>query len=269
MAEIFAETFAISPERVHVTGQPRNDVLVAEEATPPPAEGLPAHRRRILYCPTWREGTQVRLFPFADRDLPGLAEVLEELGAVMYVRTHPNDAAAAASVFEEGGERIVPMQGDVVPEINEVLASFDVLITDYSSVYYDYLMLDRPTIFLPYDVDAYAKAPGFYVPFDEIAAGPRPSTQGRMPGPSRARACATWSTRASTMARRCGCCRSSPAASAHRSSSCCRTQACRALQRSSRTRMSSLRSGSVAERSCSSSGSVCVSYSQVRSNIVS
>jgi CDP-glycerol glycerophosphotransferase len=98
----------------------------------------------------------------------------------MYVRTHPNDAAAAASVFEEGGERIVPMQGDVVPEINEVLASFDVLITDYSSVYYDYLMLDRPTIFLPYDVDAYAKAPGFYVPFDEIAAGPRPSTQAEL-----------------------------------------------------------------------------------------
>ena len=38
-------------------------------------------------------------------------------------------------------------------------------------------MLDRPTIFLPYDLDEYAQRPGFYIPFEEIAPGPYPTSQ--------------------------------------------------------------------------------------------
>lgn len=176
MAQIFAETFLLRSEQVHRTGQPRNDVLFADasldflERYEPP---LPAHRRRILYCPTWREHTPVRLFPFADRDLALLEEELARLDAVMFVRTHPNDPGK----LEGRHGRIVPMQGDVAPEINDVLAAFDVLVTDYSSIWYDWLLLDRPAVFLPYDLEEYAAAPGFYVPFAEIAAGPCPETQ--------------------------------------------------------------------------------------------
>ena len=69
------------------------------------------------------------------------------------------------------------MQGDVAPEVTNVLPQFDVLVTDYSSVYYDFLLLDRPTIFLPYDLDEYTEAPGFYLPFERIAPGEHPNSQ--------------------------------------------------------------------------------------------
>lgn len=179
MVDIFAQTFGLPPSKIHVTGQPRNDVLLREpedfeDRLPRPP---PPHRRRILYCPTWRDGKRVRLFPFEDGDPGALASALEQLDAVLYVRTHPNDAGALASAFEGTRARVVPLQGDVVPEINDVLAAFDVLVTDYSSIYYDYLMLDRPTIFLPYDLDEYAESPGMYIPFDVIAAGARAATQ--------------------------------------------------------------------------------------------
>ena len=39
------------------------------------------------------------------------------------------------------------------------------------------LLLDRPTIFLPYDLAEYSTSPGFYRPFDEMIAGPQPTTQ--------------------------------------------------------------------------------------------
>ncbi len=176
MAEVFAQTFLLRPEQVHRTGQPRNDVLFDEPSLDflgrydPP---LPPHGRRILYCPTWREHTPVRLFPFPDRDVQALGAELAALDAVLFVRTHPNDPGR----LEKRSERIVPMQGDVAPEINDVLGAFDVLVTDYSSIWYDWLLLDRPAVFLPYDLDEYAEAPGFYVPFDDIVAGQLPETQ--------------------------------------------------------------------------------------------
>ena len=176
MAAIFSETFGLPRSRVHATGQPRTDALfgapepLASRYAPP----LPAHRHKVLYCPTWREGRATRLFPFADRDLSRLQHDLERLDAVLFVRTHPSDQGKLA----RRSGRIVPMQRDVVGEVTAVLAAFDVLVTDYSSVYYDWLLLDRPTIFLPYDLDAYTRTPGFYLPFEEVVSGPCPETQG-------------------------------------------------------------------------------------------
>lgn len=176
MAEIFALTFGLPRGRIHLTGQPRTDVILAaaplslDDRYDPP---LPPHRRKILYCPTWREGVACRLFPFPDADRAALNAALAALDAVMFVRTHPNDPGKLAA----RDDRLVPLQGEVLPEITDGLSAFDALVTDYSSVYYDYLLLDRPTIFLPYDLEAYAKAPGFYLPFERIAAGPCPETQ--------------------------------------------------------------------------------------------
>jgi CDP-glycerol glycerophosphotransferase len=176
MAELFRITFGLPLDRIHRTGQPRTDVILAGQRLDLDARytpALPPHRRKILYCPTWREGTPVRLFPFADADRAALNAALAELDAVMFVRTHPNDTGRLTA----RDDRLVPLQGDVLSEITDALSAFDCLVTDYSSVYYDYLLLDRPTVFLPYDLAEYAEAPGFYLPFEQIAAGPCPDTQ--------------------------------------------------------------------------------------------
>lgn len=179
MAELFTKTFGLPAERIFVTGQPRTDVLarpLAPEIEAVLTRDRPSHRRRILYCPTWREHAPVRLFPFADRDLPALDAKLAALDAVMFVRTHPNDPGGRF----EATERIVGLPGSVLEEITDALPAFAVLVTDYSSVWYDWLLLDRPALFLPYDLAEYTASPGFYRPFDEIAAGPRPVSQAEL-----------------------------------------------------------------------------------------
>jgi len=176
MQDIFHKTFGIKLEKIYVTGQPRTDDLVRgndfcfDHLYDPP---LPVGHRKILYCPTWREGKPVTLFPFPDKNIEELQSKLEELNAVIYVRTHPNDPGR----WLKREKRIVPFQGDIAPEVTDALSRFDVLITDYSSVFYDFLLLNRPTIFFSYDLDDYSRSPGFYMPYKEITAGPHPKTQ--------------------------------------------------------------------------------------------
>lgn len=176
MAEAFQKTFGLSPANVYITGQARTDSLVCGEVLPidhlfdPP---LPKGHRKILYAPTWREGSPVRLFPFDDLNLQNLQSELEVLNAVIYVRTHPNDPGR----WSKRDSRIVPLQGDIVPEVTDVLRNFNVLVTDFSGIFYDFLLIDRPTIFLPYDLEEYSRSPGFYLPFEETSAGPKPKTQ--------------------------------------------------------------------------------------------
>jgi CDP-glycerol glycerophosphotransferase (TagB/SpsB family) len=176
MVTIFQQTFGLPAQKIHITGQARTDSIARGDFMPIDDlfdPQLPPDHRKILYCPTWREGVPVRLFPFPDMDLEGVQARLEALNAVMYVRTHPNDPGK----WPGRDRRIVPFQGDVAPEVTDTLGNFDVLLTDYSSVFYDFLFLDRPTIFLPYDLAEYSTSPGFYRPFDEMIAGPQPTTQ--------------------------------------------------------------------------------------------
>ena len=59
-----------------------------------------------------------------------------------------------------------------------MLLDCDILLTDYSSVYFDFLLLDRPIIYLPYDFEEYKNARGFlYDDFEEIICGDKVFTQ--------------------------------------------------------------------------------------------
>ncbi len=58
--------------------------------------------------------------------------------------------------------------------IYETLHHYDILITDYSSVFFDYLLLDRPIIFAPFDKESYLeKEREFYFDYDKITPGPK------------------------------------------------------------------------------------------------
>lgn len=57
--------------------------------------------------------------------------------------------------------RIIELGQDMIQEVNEILHEIDILITDYSSVFIDYLLLNRPCIFIPYDKEKYEKDVGF------------------------------------------------------------------------------------------------------------
>lgn len=164
------QAFAPIPvERVWQTGLPRNSTLLKEESALPIdyrddlarlRETL-AGRRFILYAPTWRNDS-TGLYDFTDEELGALEQFLTDKHAVLGIRAHANRRFADRSL----GSSSVVFVNDY-PDVNVLLRVTDVLVTDYSSIYIDYLLLDRPIVHFTYDYDAYVHERGFLYPFEE------------------------------------------------------------------------------------------------------
>ena len=58
-------------------------------------------------------------------------------------------------------------------DIYPFLSNFDILLTDYSSIYFDFLILNRSIIFTPFDFQEYSKLNGFYYDYDSVTPGPK------------------------------------------------------------------------------------------------
>ena len=184
-------------EQYVITGMPRNDFLfcsdgqrVFEEVT---GQSL-VSRQLIAYMPTFRttQFGQVNgkkhscLFDFPDFDLEGLIHFLDYNNLLMLVKMHSYEqyepVAMQRMVESEvfcwiSDELLAAKQRDFY----ELLNAVDLLITDYSSVYFDYLLLDRPIIFTPTDVEQYRQSRGFLLePYDFWAPGAKCLTQSEM-----------------------------------------------------------------------------------------
>jgi CDP-glycerol glycerophosphotransferase len=158
-------------------GYPRNDILFRDrseiDAAVRAAVGIPPGKKVVLYAPTWRDdeyaGGGYRISLRID-----VQDAAAKLGDdhVLLVRRHPN-------VLDE-----IPGEGDgfvhdvsAYPDMADLLAITDVLITDYSSVMFDFASTGRPMIFFTYDLAHYRdQLRGFYFDFEAEAPGPLLST---------------------------------------------------------------------------------------------
>jgi len=69
-------------------------------------------------------------------------------------------------------QHIVTVDADTVPDTQSLLAATDLLITDYSSIYVDYLILNKPIVFLPFDYERYTHHRGLVIDFDDSSDTP-------------------------------------------------------------------------------------------------
>lgn len=175
LVPIMAASFHVREEQVKVWGQPRNDVILkrGEKSLGDLFGELPEYKKAVLYAPTYRRGGGARLFPFEDTDLSKLAGFLEQEKLLLVFRAHIRDEFFGSCCE---GPRMLNAGADIVDDITEYLACFDVLITDYSSIYIDYLLLDRPIIFLPYDKEEYLHERGMNFDYDEVTPGAKPNS---------------------------------------------------------------------------------------------
>lgn len=88
----------------------------------------------------------------------------------MVLRAHPNEALDFRP-YREISPRIVTGGQEKFEDVLELLPLADAIITDYSSIYIEGLLIDIPAIFLPYDVESYER--GFPLPYDQITPGPK------------------------------------------------------------------------------------------------
>ena len=174
---IMAESFAIEQEKIKVWGQPRNDMLfkenVAKEILKKIYPDLPEYRGIILYAPTFRDYASTELFPFEDYDKDKLETFLEKEKLLICLRTHISEKGTAEKYLSG---RVVYLGNEQMEDIMEILNIFDLLITDYSSIYIDYLILNRPMIFLPYDKEKYLQGRGMNFEYDKVTPGVKPES---------------------------------------------------------------------------------------------
>lgn len=177
LVPVMAKSFQVSEDRLRVWGQPRNDCIFAPPDRKQILEGiysdLPEYKKVVLYAPTFRDYGNTRLFPFEDFDKKVFEDFLEQEKILLLLRLHIKEAAAADAYVSS---RIRRFGSEEAGDVTGMLGMFDLLITDYSSIYIDYLLTDKPLMFLPYDRERYLDGRGMNFDYDEVTPGPKPET---------------------------------------------------------------------------------------------
>ena len=177
---IMMPTMSLSREQYEDFGLCRNDNLLSVEDFNELRVRLLSSvsyqaRKILIYIPTHRDYekgvTDVArsLFGYS-LDLSLLDKTLREEGIIIICKVHPNQNQAAFS--KELPESVIIHQAKHDYGLYELMKISDGMIGDYSSGYFDYLLLDKPVIFNFYDVDKYKEERGFtYNPIESITAG--------------------------------------------------------------------------------------------------
>lgn len=167
---------SVDPNKVKVTGFPRNDLLYTENGKENLKKllNVDLNSKFIFYLPTMRKGLkdegkqfEDNIFNYDDYDVQALDAFLAENNAYIVAKFHFADQEYYKKNNFEIPKRMVLLDTSTMNEqlltIYHIMNAFDVLITDYSSVYVDYLLLDRPIVFSCPDLEKYKKDRGFVV----------------------------------------------------------------------------------------------------------
>jgi CDP-glycerol glycerophosphotransferase (TagB/SpsB family) len=171
-------------DRILQTGQPRNDYLIQNKSSALAGQlrakllsthSIPTTQRIVTYLPTFRN-KRYREFSFLalkGSDYERMQSLLEKNNAVILEKSHPVDGEREGDIKEKALGRIVPLKEGAFVDTQELLLATDMLITDYSGVYLDYLLLDRPVLHFAYDLKYYTEVDrGLYFNLNEVAGGP-------------------------------------------------------------------------------------------------
>lgn len=165
---ILRKAYAFFGRPIWVEGYPRNDALVTGDAAMVRAAlGIREGERVLLYAPTWRDD-RTEMVDFVDPE-----ELARRADAVVLVRGHSRTLAAGR---DRAGARVIDVTG--FPETSQLLLAADALVTDYSSVMFDFSVTGKPMFFLVPDLDHYrGQLRGFYFDLESRAPGPLVRTQ--------------------------------------------------------------------------------------------
>jgi len=172
-----SRSFNVNEDKIKVWGQPRNDALFKlndkKKILSALYGKLPEYNKIILYAPTYRDNKDTYLFPFKDMNYIDFNNYLKEKRILIFIRGHQFDTSLANMEF---GDRIKFINSNKQNEIMDILNIFDLLITDYSSIYIDYLLTNNPVLFLPYDKSNYFSDRGMNFDYDKVTPGPKPNS---------------------------------------------------------------------------------------------
>ncbi|MFD8262954.1 CDP-glycerol glycerophosphotransferase family protein [Streptomyces griseoluteus] len=160
---------------IQEAGYPRNDYLYSPDKDKIAAKvreslGIPKDKKVVLYAPTWRDDQSHSAGQYLFDLRIDLEDARRRLGDdhVLLIRRHSNVVDAVPGA----GNGFV-FDASEYPDIADLYLAADIMITDYSSVMFDYAHLKRPMLFFTYDLEHYRdKLRGFYFDFEKDSPGP-------------------------------------------------------------------------------------------------
>lgn len=153
------------------TGYPRNDILTNYTSEDVDdifrTVGAPRDKKVILYAPTFRDNKHISGKGYKHEETLDFKRLQEEFGAeyIILFRTH----YFIANSFDFGDYEGFIYDVSGIADISELYLMADILITDYSSVFFDYACMKKPMIFYMYDLENYENdIRGFYLDIKEL-----------------------------------------------------------------------------------------------------
>lgn len=172
---IYADSFGISREKVRALGDPRTDLFFdrkhEEEVKQAVYEKYPQlkGKRVVLYAPTFRDAGKAKRDQFRpELDFPSFSKKLPE-DMVFVIRPHP---VMTEAILHEQYPNILEVRDF---STNDLMFVSDLMVTDYSSVIFEYSLLKKPILFYCYDLAVYNR--GFYLRYPEDLPGDVIQTQ--------------------------------------------------------------------------------------------
>ena len=151
----YHSAFRTPLEKISITGYPRNDEIFRNSKNNNKLEGGDL---KIIYMPTLRGGIndEFNLLSDSDFDFESIDSQLNSLNATLFIKLHP------VQVFTQKDEELINSSKNIKAlfnddDIYESLGKYDVLITDYSGIFFDFLISGKPIIMAPLDYDNYVK----------------------------------------------------------------------------------------------------------------
>lgn len=164
-AEVLGKAFQISKEKIIISNYPRNYMLdktsnlnqISIFKENEYINTIDIYKKNeytiIGYFPTFRDKTKTKLFGLScNEDIKSCINKLYDNKILLITKMH----FVEKNIFNNNCNKYINIEAKY--DIYKILEKIDILITDYSSIYYDYLLLKRPIIFFPYDLDYYIES---------------------------------------------------------------------------------------------------------------
>lgn len=174
MRSIISACFREKANNVFITGQPRNDYLFDVEKAKDLLSHNLSNKKIILYMPTFRENQEALKYSDGgkindgnflrvnDFSLDEINKYLVENNAHLIIKLHPFEEQALLN--NDLGSEITLITTSQLRkhnlDVNHLMANADILISDYSSAYFDFMILNRPMVFVIPDVKKYSASRG-------------------------------------------------------------------------------------------------------------
>jgi len=175
-----SSAFRVPLEQVKITGYPRNDSFFqnSEESLEFAKKILHLKlkgKKLAIYMPTHRNEGEMDISKLLFSNMEFIDKKLQELNCILLIRLHYYHSNESLCLEKNKFLNIIILNDSSIDhDIYNILKFMDILITDYSSVYFDYLLTNNPIIFAPFDIDEYQKQDReFYYEYNEVTPGPK------------------------------------------------------------------------------------------------